>query len=85
MKIAPSIEILESRGIEVREFKINKRKGIEVYTILGKENDRVSTFQLNGDDLIYFDRESGEPVERLVHRFPNRSRKEEMKAAIEHY
>lgn len=43
MKIAPSIEILESRGIEVREFKINKRKGIEVYTILGKENGRVST------------------------------------------
>ena len=84
MKIAPSIEILESRGIEVREFKINKRKGIEVCTILGKENGRVSTFQLNGDDLIYFDRESGEPVERLVHRFPSRSRKEEMKAAIEH-
>lgn len=82
MKLAPSIRILEEKGIEVREFKMNRRNGKEVCTIQGKENGRVSTFQLYGNDLLYFDRTSGELVEKLVHRFPSKSKIDELRAAI---
>ena len=82
MKLVPSIRILEDRGIEVIELKMNKRNGKEVCTIQGKENDRVSTFQLYGNELLYFDRTTGELVEKLVHRFPSKSKIDELRAAI---
>lgn len=82
MKLTPSIRILEEKGIEIRELKITRRNGKEVCTIQGKENGRVSTFQLYRNELLYFDRSSGELVEKIVHRFPSGSKIDELRAAI---
>lgn len=81
-RLAKSIEILTNREIEIKEIKLKKREGDDVFTIMGKENGRVSTFQLHGASLLYFDRSEKKVDEKIVHTFYVPSKKEEMKNAV---
>lgn len=81
--LTKAITILQSRGVQIRHVELLKRQGNEVYTIYGKENGRVSTFQLNSVALLYFDRSKKDVVEKVVHRFYNGSLKEQMQEALE--
>lgn len=81
--LTKAITILQGRGVQIRHVELLKRQGNEVYTIYGKENGRVSTFQLNSVALLYFDRSKKDVVEKVVHRFYNGSLKEQMQEALE--
>ena len=84
LPLAPAVHFLEQSNVQVRSVEILKRNGYEVYTIMGKENGKVSTFQLNGRELLYFDRSKKEVQEKVIKKFNHydSSRKDAMKNAV---
>lgn len=78
-----AIKVLQRRGVKIRKIELMNRQGHEVYTIQGKVNGSVSTFQMNSVALVYFDRSRKKLRETLVHQFYDPEKIAAAKRAIE--
>ncbi|MDT2392761.1 hypothetical protein P7D58_02435 [Enterococcus avium] len=79
-----AIKFLQRKGVKIRKIELMNRKGNEVYTILGRMNGSVSTFQMNSVALIYFDRSGNKskPEEKPIYQFYDQAKIAAAKEAI---
>lgn len=77
-----AIKVLQRKGVQIRKIELMNRKGREVYTIQGKVNGSVSTFQMNSVALVYFDRSRKGVKETVVHQFYDQTKIAAAKEAI---
>ena len=78
-----AIKFLQSKGIKIRKIELMDRQGNEVYTIQGRMNGSVSTFQMNSVALVYFDRSRKTLKEKVVYQFYDPAKIAAVKHAIE--
>lgn len=77
-----AIKVLQRKGVQIRKIELMDRQGNEVYTIQGKVNGSVSTFQMNSVALIYFDRSRKGVKETVIHQFYDQAKIAAAKEAI---
>lgn len=77
-----AIKVLQRKGVQIRKIELMNRKGHEVYTIQGKVNGSVSTFQMNSVALVYFDRSRKGVKETVIHQFYDQAKIAAAKEAI---
>lgn len=78
-----AIKVLQRKGVKIRKVELMNRQGHEVYTIQGKVNGSVSTFQMNSVALLYFDRSRKNLEEKVIHQFYDSSKISAARTAIE--